>query len=137
MVQCGVTPDAPTPICALSQEQASTETQQRVLAIEIQPLDAGIAGTLVLPFGLDLSAGVTLAIDDAAPLPKLPFRTCVPGGCLVSLDFAADLVTALRSAESLRIATVADGGAPAPFSISLNGFAGALDRTIALVNPAQ
>ena len=60
------------------------------------------------------------------------FRTCLPNGCLVAVSFDAPTVTALRTGTALKIKATADGGAAAPFSISLQGFATALDRVMAL-----
>lgn len=118
--------------CALQQEQADSNSKQRILVIELAPEDGKLRGTLVLPFGLALERGVTLQIDNAAPMPELRFRTCLPAGCLVNVSFEAPMVAAMAQATALKVNTIADNGAEAPFSISLKGFASALDRTITL-----
>lgn len=56
------------------------------------------------------------------------FRTCLPGGCLVAVSFDAPTVLALRTGTALKIEAATNDGAAAPFSISLRGFATALDR---------
>ena len=62
-------------LCSLSQ-QHSQQNGQRVLSIEIVPSAENAAnGTLVLPFGLLLSAGVTLTVDDQPIGSALPFST--------------------------------------------------------------
>lgn len=114
--------------CAMSQAQAQ-QNGQRVLAIELAaPAGNLVSGTLVLPFGLALDAGVTFQIDDKPALAPVRFRTCVPAGCLVNLSFDAPTIMALRAASALKVKATADGGAAAPFSISLQGFGTALDR---------
>lgn len=118
--------------CAMSQAQAQ-QNGQRVLAIELAaPVGNLISGTLVLPFGLALDSGVTFQIDEKPAMAPVRFRTCVPAGCLVTLSFDAPTIVALRAGTALKIKATADGGAVAPFSISLQGFGTALDRLAAL-----
>jgi len=124
--------------CSILQQQVDKGTNRRVLTLALTPGDdGGIKGTLVMPFGLDLDKGVTLQIDAGPLTPPLHFQTCMPGGCLIQLDWPASTVKALRSATTLKAAGVAVGAQPAPFSISLNGFAGALDRAIELTAAKQ
>ncbi len=118
--------------CALAQEQLDASTRQRILAIELLPRDSLLQGSLVLPFGLALEQGVRLQVDEGAPLPTLPFRTCLPVGCIVDLAFRNDVIVLLSSGTTLKINATADGGGNAPFSVPLAGFSGALERTIAL-----
>ena len=118
--------------CALSQVQAQ-QNGQRVLAIELEaPSGDTVSGTLVLPFGLALEPGVTFQIDDRPAMEPVRFRTCVPVGCLVPVIFDAPILAALRAGAALKVKAVADGGAAAPFSISLLGFGTALDRVAML-----
>ncbi|MGK6317663.1 invasion associated locus B family protein [Neorhizobium sp. DT-125] len=119
-------------ICTTSQEQQEQSSGRRIVAIEVQPAADGNNATLVLPFGLDLAAGTVLQIDDGERRQALPFRTCLPAGCIVSFDVDADLLAALRSGTTLRIVAKADGGKETPFSLSLRGFGGALDRATSL-----
>jgi len=119
-------------LCTLSQVQVRQDGQ-RVLAIELDaPSGNTVSGTLVLPFGLALDSGVTFQIDEKPAMPTIRFRTCLPAGCLVDVGFDAPALAALRAGEALKVRTVADGGAAAPFSISLQGFGTALDRVSVL-----
>lgn len=120
-------------VCGLSQVQTNTQSHQRILAVQLQPGDSVVDGTLVLPFGLDLSKGVTLQVDDGLVLASLPFRTCIPAGCLVNLNLDGRSVAALRTGASLKVNVFPVGGQEMSLSISLKGFPGALDRTIALL----
>lgn len=118
--------------CVLSQQQAQ-QNGQRVLAIELNaPAGNTVAGTLVLPFGLALASGVALQIDDKAAGQPLRFRTCLPAGCIVPVTFDAPTLTLLRAGTALKVKATADGGQETLFSISLQGFAAALDRVAAL-----
>jgi len=118
--------------CALSQTQVQ-QNGQRVLAIELAaPSGNTVTGTLVLPFGLALDSGIAFQIDEKPPMQPVRFRTCMPGGCIVNVSFDAPTLVALRAGAALKIKATADGGAAAPFSISLQGFGTALDRVAAL-----
>lgn len=118
--------------CAISQLQTQ-QNGQRVLAMELNvPSGNTVSGTLVMPFGLALDSGVTLQIDDKPAMPPIRFRTCLPAGCLVNITFDAPTLVALRTGSALKVKATADGGAATPFSISLQGFAAALDRVAAL-----
>jgi invasion protein IalB len=118
--------------CAMGQQQISKENRQRVLDIELWPAGDKLEGALMLPFGLALDQGVTLQVDDAAPGQPLHFRTCLPGGCVVPLSFDGRSLTALLHGTALKLKAVVDGGGIAPFTISLKGFAGAYNRSVAL-----
>jgi invasion protein IalB len=118
--------------CAMSQVQTQ-QNGQRVLAIEISPPQgSSTTGALALPFGLALANGITLQIDDKPAMVPLRFRTCLPTGCIVPLSFDAAAIVALRAGTSLKVKATTDGGSEAPFTISLAGFAAALDRVAAL-----
>lgn len=118
--------------CVLSQIQAQ-QNGQRLLAIELNaPAGSTLSGTLVLPFGLALDSGIAFQVDEKPAMQPVRFRTCMPGGCLVSVSFDAPTLVMLRTGTALKVKAVADGGAAAPFSISLQGFATALDRAAAL-----
>ena len=119
--------------CAVSQAQFDKASKRRVLTIVINPQAGGsVKGMLVMPFGLSLDKGVTFQLDAGAVTPAAHFRTCLPAGCLVALDWPEATAKAMRSATTLKVSAVSDNGQPAPFSISLNGFASAMDRAIAL-----
>jgi len=118
--------------CAMSQIQTQ-QNNQRILAIELNALNGNaVSGTLVLPFGLALESGAMLQIDDKPAMQPLRFRTCLPDGCLLPVTFDAATLVTLRSGTALKVKAAADGGAAALFSISLQGFATALDRVGAL-----
>lgn len=115
--------------CVIAQQQHSQQTRQLVLAVELAPAaDGRLQGTLVLPFGLALAEGASLQVDDQTPGAPLPFRTCLPVGCIVDLMFDDAEQSMLKSGTALKIAAKADGGEDVPLSISLKGFTAALDR---------
>lgn len=118
--------------CNLSQVQTNTQSHQRILALALRPNEGGVEGTLALPFGLDLTKGATLQIDSGMKFAALPFRTCIPAGCLVNLSFDEKSVAALRTGTSLKVNVFPVTGQEMSLSVSLKGFPDALDQTIAL-----
>ena len=119
--------------CAFSQQQRQ-QNGRTVLAIELVPAKNGtLSGTLLLPFGLALDKGVALALDDAPPAAALPFKTCLPSGCIAPLTLSAATAKSYRTGTAIKLTMAAsDTGKPVTLSISLKGFGPALDRTIAL-----
>jgi invasion protein IalB len=125
---------ATTKRCALTQEQVNQQSRQRVLAIELSVAGDTLDGVLLMPFGLALERGVTLQIDEQPSPMALKFRTCVPAGCLVPLRFDTKTIAALRSGSSVKTRAIDDTDQEQLYTISLKGFAQALDRVSALSN---
>lgn len=121
--------------CAMSQIQMRSNSQQRVLSIELTNIDDGgaLSGALVLPFGLNLASGVAYRLDEGQTGKVQPFRTCLPVGCIVDVTFDAGTVASLRAGEQLDVIAAADGDQELTFSVSLSGFSNAYDRVIGLV----
>jgi invasion protein IalB len=134
IVSCAITGEGEQArkACAMAQEQKDGKSGQRVVAIELRPGAQKSPATLAMPFGLDLASGVALQVDDGASGEALPYRTCLPAGCLVPFDIDAKMLASLRDGGILKLHAKADGGKETMFSISLKGFGGAFDRTAAL-----
>lgn len=119
--------------CVLTQRQVSQDTGQLLLALEFRTTEAnGLAGTIAMPFGLRLGAGVTMQIDEGEPAGPLGFSTCLPGGCFVPLTTDEGVTSLLREGETLTLTAQLLDGRSILFNVSLNGFAAALDRIQAI-----
>jgi invasion protein IalB len=120
--------------CSMSHQQLNKNTNQRLLAMEIFAKSTEEAvGTIALPFGLAVSKGVTLAVDDEKPTPVLPFSTCLSAGCLVSVSLDHKLLQEFGAGTTLKIVgTVFDTEQPIIFSVPLASFGAALARTASL-----
>lgn len=120
--------------CALSQEHRQHDGR-RVLGINLVPMQSGtMEGALVLPFGLNLDAGVTLTVNERPLAEGLRFSTCLPAGCVVPFTLDDAALGSLRSGEALVLtAIIEDTRSPLTFSVPLMGFSAALERTIALL----
>lgn len=120
-------------LCALTQQQLDPNSRQRVLTVELRPSGNAVEGVMILPFGLDLAKGVQLQIDEQPSASPLAFRTCLPAGCVVDVNFDEKTLSTLAGGTTLRLNVMADGGKETQLSVSLNGFAAAVDRTRALL----
>ncbi|WP_354044284.1 invasion associated locus B family protein [Devosia sp. UYZn731] len=119
--------------CSMGQEQ-SQQDGQRVLGIELSKQEDGsIGGLMVLPFGLALEDGGRLQVDEQQAQPRLPFRTCLPVGCIAQLVLSAEQIAKMRAGTQLRVHVRQESASEATtLSISLAGFGTALDRTLVL-----
>ena len=116
--------------CVLLQSQANSQTGQRTFAIELRaPQDGKTEGTLLLPFGLNLDAGVKLKLDDRDIGPAVRFSTCVPAGCLAPVSFPTATTDALKKGTALVVGAITlRGGEAGSFPVSLSGFSAAIAR---------
>ena len=125
-VNCAATKEKKS--CTISQAQINKSTGQRVFAIELRASkDAPSAGTILMPFGLNLGAGVVVKVDGEEQ--KLPFSTCLAQGCIVTVALPTTAINAIRNAKMFSVrATSINDGQVISFNISLNGFGAALAR---------
>ncbi|MEO9458795.1 MAG: invasion associated locus B family protein [Lentilitoribacter sp.] len=120
-------------LCAMSQQLFNPENKQRVMAIELTMTKQSIlSGTMVLPFGIKLSEGILLSIDEGDVQTKVPFSTCLPVGCLAPLSFNTKMIDAFRAGSIVSIALKTMEGTQLQIELSLDGFSSAHNRIIAL-----
>ncbi|MBP2550503.1 invasion protein IalB [Neorhizobium galegae] len=120
--------------CVVRQVQTKGDKSQQMLTAELRNVGRGrLDGALLVPFGLALSRGVTVTVDEAAQATQFEFSTCLPGGCLVPVKFDAHAVETIKSGTALRLAAtnLATGDAVA-MRISLKGLSAALSRAAEL-----
>ncbi|MEO9340362.1 invasion associated locus B family protein [Mesorhizobium sp. SB112] len=70
-------------LCAFSQPQSNAKGQN-VLSVELQPAGDATSGVLVLPFGLAVTQGITLQVDEAESRTPCPFFTCAGSQLIVT-----------------------------------------------------
>jgi invasion protein IalB len=122
--------ESPAP-CDVLQIGTSSETQQRVLLISIAyvPSRDAYAMQIIVPLGVELSQGLTLAAGEAS-LTSLRFTRCERDGCYVETGLPQPTIDALSAmAEGTTITITAfneDETIELPFSVS--GFAAAMAR---------
>ncbi|MEG6509836.1 invasion associated locus B family protein [Methyloligella sp. 2.7D] len=116
--------------CLFSQTLGNQQTGQRVLSIELRPQDNGeVQGVILAPFGLRLSDGVTLKVDDKAIGDPVPFSTCMEAGCLVPVTLDSSTLGTVSGGEKMTVnALNSANGQPVELTLSLKGFTAAMNR---------
>lgn len=113
-------------ICVVNQVQTNAQGQ-RVIAVELAPSADGVAGAIILPFGLAVTQPVTLTIDEGEPITA-SFSTCVPAGCVVPIEAGSETLNAMRAGSALSISTQNVDNQPLELPVSLAGFSAATNR---------
>jgi len=116
--------------CTASQALTNKGTGQRVFAIELRrSKDGSTEGTILMPLGLKLDAGVVIKVDNEEQ--KLHFSTCLTQGCLVAVTLPTSATDAIQKAKTFTVsAQTLNDNRVITFDVSLNGFAAALERVI-------
>ncbi|WWP77271.1 invasion associated locus B family protein [Bradyrhizobium sp. 26S5] len=124
--------DGGAKLCTLGQTQLSKETNQQIFAIELIPSDGKAEGNILMPFGLKLDTGAVVKLD-GKDLEQTRFSTCTAQGCLLPVSFPTVVTDTMSKAKTLTVAAQnINGGQAVAFNVPLNGFGGALERTIQL-----
>lgn len=125
-VNCGTNREKK--LCTISQAQVNKGTGQRVFAIELRTSkDGSIEGTILMPFGLKLQAGVIIKLDNEEQ--KLSFSTCLAQGCFVTVALPSAAIDAMRKAKTFTVGALSvSDNRIITFNVSLNGFEAAIAR---------
>jgi invasion protein IalB len=81
---------------------------------------------VLVPFGMQLTYGTQLIVDDGKPL-QAPYLRCTKDGCISQYELTPELKANLREGQKLVIQTVYSSGAPLSLPMPLTGFAEASD----------
>jgi invasion protein IalB len=138
-VTCGIVEqgEAKTKVktCSITQEVHEAKSNQRLMSAQIVPAAGNTAAvTLVLPVGVSLADGAALKVDQNPDVRKLPFKTCLPAGCIALGTLDAKALAAMRPGQAWQINIRASGdNKNMSLAFSLKGFANAYDRAQALL----
>ncbi|WP_176083022.1 invasion associated locus B family protein [Martelella sp. HB161492] len=116
--------------CAMTQKQLDKDSGRTVLSLELMSTQDGILrGVIVMPFGLAVTQGATVSIDDQTTGKKYDFSTCLPQGCLVPVSLDKDMIDKMKSGTKLNVSgTVVNNGKTVTIAASLSGFTAAMNR---------
>ena len=114
--------------CAMSQSLNLQNQSGLLLRVELQRNAEGAAsGIVIVPFGLDITKGISLSID-GGPRWNLPMRTCQNFGCVVPLTLGPGIVDQMKQSNTVQISLYTlDGGQTLEVPVSLVGFTAAFD----------
>jgi invasion protein IalB len=117
--------------CEMVQEvRERADNGRRVLSLALQRTgdDAGQI-TAIAPFGLRLSEGLGIRIDEADPPQRtIPFLTCVADGCIAVAELEPELRALMEDGSALEAVVYAVSGEPVRIGLSLAGFLDAWAR---------
>ena len=83
---------------------------------------------VVMPMGVDLRAGLGMAIGKGGKTSVIPYSVCVPAGCLATIGLAGGIVDKIKTADGVIIAYRTPGpGKASGLKISTKGFDQAVD----------
>jgi invasion protein IalB len=129
---CGPPPSngqQPNPkLMCFTGKDARTEQGVPVIAAALVEMEGEPQKTfrITLPFGLSVSTGTRLIVDQNPPL-QMPFMTCAPlspnMGCIAQYDATPDLVSKLKSGQMLTIQAVNLQNQIVSFPLALADFA--------------
>ncbi|MBF0415387.1 MAG: invasion associated locus B family protein [Magnetococcales bacterium] len=127
-VQCSVPPGTSEAQCGVSQTLVINETKARLITVEAnQPAKGDLNLVVLLPLGISLQAGVTLAFEDASKLP-MNLQRCVAEGCLATVAIKAEQLKKMQSQKEFKVHAELPGiQETAKITVSLKGFGDAID----------
>jgi len=113
--------------CEIFQRLSLKDTGQRVVEMAIGfPEDKETArGIFILPLGILLQPGVTMQIDDNAPL-KFAVRYCVPNGCVAYVNLNDAILDMLKKGNQANVIVKQASGEDITLPIVLKGITKAL-----------
>ncbi len=83
---------------------------------------------VVMPIGVDLRAGLGMAIGKGGKTSVIPYSVCVPSGCLANTGLVGEIVDKIKAADQVIIAYRTPGpGKATGLKVSTKGFAAAVD----------
>ncbi|MDF1585322.1 invasion associated locus B family protein [Marinimicrococcus flavescens] len=89
--------------CMMAQELGAAGSQKSSVAWTIRLDGEGrVVGTIRTPQGVLLPAGVSAAVDGGQAL-RIPYRTCVPAGCVAPFLITDELAAAMKAGKQTRV----------------------------------
>ncbi|MBS0237904.1 MAG: invasion associated locus B family protein [Proteobacteria bacterium] len=108
--------------CALSQTLVSGKLKKTVGVLTIDKDAAGkLKGSLRLPVGVSLSAGVVVDIEGKAAL-TVPYAACHRSGCFAQFDLTEPLLGHMRKASKISAVVQDTSNKPLSLTFSTRGF---------------
>jgi len=116
-------------VCEMFQELRQQKDGKRVVTVSVRANDDNLTGraTIISPFGILLSEGVRLEIEETE-LFTAEFQTCFPNGCIATAPIDAKNIEALIKAKEAKVVMTALPESPFNVAISLAGFKAAWNR---------
>lgn len=123
LVSCSNQMDAVVLQCETAQSIVTGPQNQRLATVSLLRSvgDDAASAVFTLPIGLDLPAGLNLAVD-AIELMNIPFQSCDAQGCYAISPLAAGQITALKDGAELVLTVQSQAQETIRISFELRGF---------------
>ena len=119
---------ASTRVCEMVQQLSQRESGQRVLTVGLRRTEGGgTAMTVIAPFGVLLSDGVRIRLEDTDVI-QMGFLTCLSNGCIANADLESDAVAAMERGTGATVRMQTLQGQALDLEVSLMGFTAAMNR---------
>ena len=127
LVNCSNQLNAEVLSCSMSQSVVIVESGARLLTAIFETTDTeSVLMSMVLPFGLDLTAPVALNIDGEA-WREFPVTTCDAEACYTQATIESVGVEALKAGGTLGVVLQNVQGQSVEMTLTLDGFAGSIE----------
>ena len=125
---CQKAPEANTKqVCFIGRDGHVESGPPVVVVVLVEP--EGEARKLLrvtLPLGMSLQAGTRVIIDNGQPLTG-PYVICLSNGCMAEYEASNELITKMKSAQTLHVQGIYGSGQPINIPMPLADFAKAYD----------
>src|SRR6267143_1354970 len=114
-------------VCFLARDAHLESGMPVALVVLVEP--EGEAKKLLrvtLPLGVSLQAGTRVIIDSGQPLTG-PYLICLSNGCMAEYEASNELVTKMKSGQTLHVQGINGSGQPINIPMPLSDFAKAYD----------
>ena len=125
LVNCNNQANPDTLACSMSQSIFRAKTRQRIVSASIfRSQQDALLMRLVLPHGLDLTHGVTLAVDTGSA-SKYTINSADANGAYALIPLNGELINAMKAGSTAVFGLRNNSGNNINLQVSLNGFSSA------------
>jgi invasion protein IalB len=122
-VHCPATVSETNP-CAMVQELVNDNERRILSAIILHPPGAEPFLRVIVPLGVLLPGGMTLAVD-GSEIGTIGFLNCLPDGCMTQVALTADVLEKLKQGNQATVTVYEQNEQPIQVPLSLSGFTAA------------
>ena len=125
---CQKAPDANAKQVCFSGRDGHVESGAPVVVVVLVESEGEARKLLrvTLPLGMSLQAGTRVIIDNGQPLTG-PYVICLPNGCMAEYEASDELITKMKSGQSLHVQAINGSRQPISIPIPLGDFAKAYE----------
>ena len=127
MKVCGKGPDTNNKQVCVITKDGRLENGMPVAIVQLfEPEGGQKVLRVTVPFGMQLSHGTRLLIDQSPPIQS-PYSICFPVGCMADYQVADDMVAKMKKGQNIIVQAINMQGTPISLPLPLNDFAKAYD----------